>query len=66
MMFAILINDIYLDIVFLVMSYGDKNYTIWVEVTNDINRELVIDDNYDIILLKIIKRSLFEGQGLRS
>jgi len=66
MMFAILINDIYLDIVFLVMSYGDKNYTIWVEVTNDINREIVIDDNYDIILLKIIKRSLFEGQGLRS
>ena len=66
MMFAILINDIYLDIVFLVMSYGDKNYTIWVVVTNDINREIVIDDNYDIILLKIIKRSLFEGQGLRS
>ena len=66
MMFAILINDIYLDIVFLVMSYGDKNYTIWVEVTNDINREIVINDNYDIILLKIIKRSLFEGQGLRS
>ena len=59
MMFAILINDIYLDIVFLVMSYGDKNYTIWVEVTNDINREIVIDDNYDIILLKIIKWSLF-------
>ena len=66
MMFAILINDIYLDIVFLVMSYGDKNYTIWVEVTNDINREIVINDNYDIILLKIIKWSLFEGQGLRS
>ena len=66
MMFAILINDIYLDIVFLVMSYGDKNYTIWVEVTNDINREIVINDNYDIILIKIIKWSLFEGQGLRS